>query len=208
MTWRNRFNKIGKAVNYYSPEEEVLKCDLNGYGKWKLQRDWSWYNQERIKGENPVPGSRDEGGWAYNAKYKKPEYDADGHGSATMKMANPTLEDIKNIRDDLRCYPVFKPFEDTSLMTADFVPSISRGMVSQLLADAIPAESFPAGFNEVPKWKMRDYDGENINMALKFKANDGIYFWWWEGDWGHSFFLDAPYMVVHGLFEDMKGRMK
>ena len=208
LTWRNRFNKIGKAVNYYSSEEEVLKCDLNGYGKWKLQRDWSWYNQERIKGENPVPGSRDEGGWAYNAKYKKPEYDADGHGSATMKMANPTLEDIKNIRDDLRCYPVFKPFEDTSLMTADFVPSISRGMVSQLLADAIPAESFPAGFNEVPKWIDERISCQNVNMSQSFKANDGIYFWWWEGDWGHSFFLDAPYMVVHGLFEDMKGRMK
>lgn len=209
LTWRNRFNNIDKTVNYYSPEEEVLKCDPDGDGKRKLQRDWSWYNQERIKGGNPVPGSRSEGGWVYNPKYQKEEHGGDPtHGGTTTVSRDPFVSEILNITEDLRCHPVFKPFEDISLMTDSLVPNISRGMVSQLLADAIPAESFPAGFNEVPKWKVLNVGAENINMAEKFKTNGEIYFWWWEDDWGHSFFLDAPYMVVHGLFEDMKGRMK
>lgn len=209
LTWKNRFNNIDKTVNYYSPEEEVLKCDPDGDGKRKLQRDWSWYNQERIKGGNPVPGSRNEGGWVYNPKYQKEEHGGDPtHGGTTTVSRDPFVSEILKITEDLRCHPVFKPFEDISLMTDSLVPNISRGMVSQLLADAIPAESFPAGFNEVPKWKVLNVGAENINMAEKFKTNGEIYFWWWEDDWGHSFFLDAPYMVVHGLFEDMKGRMK
>lgn len=204
LTWRNRFNKIDKAVNYYSSEEEVLKCDPSGDGKWKLQRDWSWYNQERIKGDNPVPGSRDEGGWAYNAKYRKRSVDSEG----VETYDDPTVADVLAIKDDLRCSPVFRPFEDSSLMTIGLVHYIPREMISQLLADAIPAESFPAGFNEVQKWNEGDYDCDNFDMGKMFKDNASIYFWSSDRRWGHSFFLGAPYMVVHGLFENMKGKMK
>lgn len=208
LTWRNRFNRVNKAVNYYSSEEEVLQCDPSGGGKFVLQRDWAWYNQERIKGDNPVPGSRDEGGWAYNSKYQEPETGGDPRNGITTSYHDPSVSDILAIKEDLRCHPVFKPFEDASLLTANFVSSITREMISQLLADAIPAESFPAGFNEVPKWNVNNAGAENINMAKELKSATEIYFWSHDKRWGHSYLLDAPYMVVHGLFEDMKGKMK
>ena len=208
LTWRNRFNRVNKSVNYYSSEEEVLQCDPSGGGKFVLQRDWAWYNQERIKGDNPVPGSRDEGGWAYNSKYREPETGGDPRNGITTSYHDPSVSDILAIKEDLRCHPVFKPFEDASLLTANFVSSITREMISQLLADAIPAESFPAGFNEVPKWNVNNAGAENINMAKELKSATEIYFWSHDKRWGHSYLLDAPYMVVHGLFEDMKGKMK
>lgn len=53
---------------------------------------------------------------------------------------------------------------------------------------------------------------QNKNMALEFKdsANKNILGNESKQTWGHSFFLSAPYMVVHGLFEDIveKARLK
>ena len=73
--------------------------------------------------------------------------------------------------------PIFGPFQDGSLWTTNKVSSISRDMISQLLADAIPAETLPAGYEGVPKWNDDESISVNKNMASEFKDNLQIYFW-------------------------------
>ena len=50
---------------------------------------------------------------------------------------------------------------------------------------------------------------QNKNMALEFKdsVNKNVMGNESKQAWGHSFFLSAPYMVVHGLFEDLKSNL-
>ena len=81
LTWKGRFSRVVNTVNYYSSEEEVLRC---GNGEWRqpLQRAYSWYNQERIKGVKPVEAGlgRNEGGWGFNTDYYvEDEYEDDNN---------------------------------------------------------------------------------------------------------------------------------
>lgn len=45
--------------------------------------------------------------------------------------------------------------------------AVSRQLQSQLLADAIPAGSLPAGFTSVPSWGVDNPFGQNIDMAAE-----------------------------------------
>ena len=99
---------------------------------------------------------------------------------------------------------VFGKFQNMSICTNAFISegSISRAHESQLLADAIPAESLPAGFVEVSAWSMGNAENVNMPSSLKDSAKVGIF----DGDdgrWGHSFFLSAPFMAVHGLYQNI-----
>ena len=215
LTWKGRFSNVVNVVNYYSSEEDVLNC---GYGEWHqpLQRSYAWYNQERIKGVKPFEAGfgRNEGGWGFNEAYCKWErYYDDNFGEWVDRMivrppdeANPLLTDPTV---DFKSTPFFGWFDDRSICTNVFLAesAVSRDLQSQLLADAIPAESLPAGLAEVPKWNSNtDFTPveveKNINMAVLCKDVDRI------GilnvrkrNWTHSFFLAVPYMIVHGLFE-------
>ena len=186
LTWKNRFSDVTKTVNYYSSEEEVLCC---GQGEHidPLGREYAWYNQERLKG-NMIPGSgRNEGGWGFNPKYLVPHQTVAGEpGVIVTEWLPPTAYAVSQITDDARTSPVFLPFDDETLHTTNLIESISRAMHSQLLADAIPAESLPVGSSVVPRWSVsldiHEDDGgarvvQNKNMALEFKdsANKNIY---------------------------------
>lgn len=94
-------------------------------------------------------------------------------------------------------------FEDRTICTNTFLAesAISPQLRAQLLADAIPAESLPAGLAPVPKWN--GLVSFNFNMASLYKDHLTIYDDEDDGSWGHSFFLSAPYMVVHKLFENI-----
>jgi len=58
----------------------------------------------------------------------------------------------------------------------------------------------------VPKWDEITV-AENQDMATSFKDKMTTNILGSaSSQWGHSFFLSAPYMVVHGLFEDVKAK--
>lgn len=79
--------------------------------------------------------------------------------------------------------------------------TISYPLRAQLLADAIPAESFPAGYMSAPVFLN---SGNAYNMATEFKDTDKINVMDAnKRQWCHSYFLQAPYMVVHKLFENI-----
>jgi hypothetical protein len=75
---------------------------------------------------------------------------------------------------------------------------------AQLLADAIPAESFAVGANPVPLWNTNGC--VNVNMASRFK-DDHQFYKSPNQNWIHSFFLMAPYMCIHGLYDDVVSRI-
>ncbi len=107
----------------------------------------------------------------------------------------------------LKEVPFFGPLADASICSSNRVPEISAALRAQLLADAIPAESLVAGFTSVPGW---DGSGgtRNFDMASnKFKDTD-MKFVLSDTDWVHSFFIRAPYSVVHGLYEDLVRQIK
>ena len=84
--------------------------------------------------------------------------------------------------------------------------TIGYPLRAQLLADAIPAESFPVGYMSAPVFS--DYEND-YNMTMKFKDSTNISLM--DSDnrsWCHSYFLQAPYMVVHELFENINQKIQ
>lgn len=183
--------------------------------EWRqpLQRAYSWYNQERIKGVKPVEAGlgRNEGGWGFNtAYYVEDEYEDDNNQTVRYMRKRRADEMSSLLADydiDLKSTPFFGWFEDRSICTNAFLAEsvVSRQLQSQLLADAIPAESLPTGANAVPEWSL-DESTRDIDMSEEFKdvSRKNVVFPGEDnGMWRHSFFLGAPYMVVHGLFENI-----
>ena len=214
LTWRNRFPSVVNAVNYYSTEDEVLMCETNGVSHHPVQREWAWYNQERIKGVKPfeqfvgIDLGRSEGGWSFNPHYyiSYQELDPDSGMYVTLSRP-PTVAEANAITNDFRVEPFFGKFSDTPLFTTNYLApgSIDYSLRARLLADAIPAESFPAGSVGVPKWPdiQMSYD-----MSAHFKDLDNQDSIGLNGQkWVHSYFLKAPYMIVHGLFENINSKI-
>ena len=216
LTWKGRFSGVNNVVNYHSSEEEVLRCG-NGESHFPLQREWAWYNQERIKGVKPFEMGlgHNEGGWEFNTThfiedtYHDDELDEDVSYFRKRSAAEANAL-LSGGTADFKSTPFFGWFEDRTICTNAFLAEgvISPQLRSQLLADAIPAESLPAGLAPVPKWTNVSF-ANNRDMATSFKdpvATNAL------GSaslqWGHSFFLSSPYMLVHGLFEDVIEKTK
>ena len=184
----------------------------------RLQRACSWYNQERIKGVKPFEAGlgRNEGGWGFNATYYKWErYYDDNFGEWVVRMVvRPPAEANSLLTDptvDFKSTPFFGWFDDRTICTNAFLveSAVSRDLQSQLLADAIPAESLPAGCAEVPKWNREDSAARNMDMSKDLIDSDRLSLVDEDlREWGHSYFLSAPYMIVHPLFENINLQLK
>ena len=210
LTWKGRFADVARTVNYYSSEEEVLKCG-HGEDQFTYKRSYAWYNQERYKGvkdllQSAMGFGRNEGGWGFNDAYKKTEieYDATTHGIITrLRPRTPEEVEAEGYSDGrLKAVPFFGPFAEGAICSSNEVPEISAGLRAQLLADAIPAESLAAGYTAVPAWK-----GLNWNMSKQFK-NDAMTGKPSNHEWVHSFFIQAPYSIVYKLFKDIVRQVK
>ena len=217
LTWKGRFANVSDTVNYYSPEDEVLKC---GYGEYHLPylREYAWYNQEHYKGtksslQNAVDYGRNEGGWAFNPAYDVEESEIiqnpPGSPQPTQTITwnrHATVDEMTNVTDmALIATPFFGPFADNSICSTNGPVVVSPVLRAQLLADAIPAESLPAGLAEVPNWNQPSL--RNYNMDTRFKDHVNLI----DANlrlWKHSYFLQVPYMIVHELFEDIVNTVK
>lgn len=217
LTWRGRFASVGNTVNYYSSEEEVLRCG-DGENRFTYQRAYAWYNQEHYKGvksllQNALAFGRNEGGWSFNPDhYIEHVYiDPVPAGSPTSptirtSVERATAEEASRITlDELRRIPFFGPFENTDICTTNPITEISSAYHAQLLADAIPAESLVAGFVPIPK--STSSINQNIDMSVDMKNKKMI------GSvsdlaWVHSFFVKSPYPVVFKLYKDIVKKVK
>lgn len=213
LTWKGRFAAVRNTVNYYSSEEEVLKCG-DGEDHNTYQRPYAWYNQERYKGDKSklqdmVGFGRNEGGWGFNTarKVQRSDYDETTHGFI-VKLVPPTVEQVLAAdwsEDSLKETPFFSPFEDPTICTSNLVSEISEEYRAQLLADAIPAESLVAGSSPVPAWNDSSGWERNLDMATDTYKDPNMQSVLGRGsrEWVHSFFISVPYSVVHALYEEI-----
>ncbi len=165
-----------------------------------------------------MPRVRCEGGWAFNPAYDVSETTVVSAppGSSTPPQTVTTTRhaypgevgEAACPDDQLREEPFFGPFADTSICSSNRVPEISAALRAQLLADAIPAESLVAGFTAIPVWVDSAEGNRNNNMATGNFKDLSMAQVLSSPDWVHSFFIQAPYSVVHKLYKDMVKRIK
>ena len=116
-----------------------------------------------------------------------------------------TVAEMADVSDNaLIATPFFGPFADNAICSTNGPVVLSPVLRAQLLADAIPAESLPAGLSEVTDWNSSPK--RNCNMS-ELKDNINLI----DANlrlWKHSYFLQVPYMIVHELFEDIVNKVK
>ena len=212
LTWKGRFANVTDTVNYYSSEEEVL-ANGNGVVPILPRRDHAWSDQELWKGNKPITdvplGSmgRDEGGWAFNRDHYVYEQPPGPPAPATLRRRRP--DETTNLTDAvLRDCPFFGHFQDRNIYTSTngVMVATNAAYRAQLLADAIPAESFAAGANPVTAWGDEGRDNVNVNMAVRFKDRER-FFKSPIQNWVHSLFVRVPYMCTHEFYENVISRI-
>ncbi len=205
LTWKGRFSNVTNIVNFYSTEEEVL---ANGEEEafMPYTRDFAWYNQEIKKGSWLFMMHEDEGGWGFNTEYDtiyKIFYNID-YLNYNGKMPPERTDDITD--DMLRTQPFFLPFVNKQIFSDDNGKTVSTNYAyrAELLAYAIPAESYAVGANPLNKFSMPDGVDDlkslfqNYDMATYFRS--GRSEMGSNSAWVHSTFTQRPFKRVHELY--------
>ena len=214
LTWRGRFASVTNAVNYYSEDEEVL---ANGDGtEVSVGRTLAWYYQETHKGIKqsiPLFGEmgRNEAGWSFNTDHDHVslQYLGDTLVEYRSRLTNEEACALSN--SVLRVNPFFGHFADISVYSpAEGIdPNINAALRAQLLADAIPAESFASGRNPVPAWDSVFNSNRNVNLVSKKSSSTSTPWTILHDDrWLQNFFLIVPYMFVNALYRDFVHEIK
>lgn len=212
---------VDKTVNFYSSKDEVV---VNGDGDWHtiLKRNFVWYNQENRKGVWTLMLHDNQGGWAFNRFYDTVTHpDPGNHALEFVEHLSPAAAD--GLSDDvLRLRPFFLDFANPGMYTSPNGEIVASNYLyrAEMLAYAIPAESYAVGANPLPGRDDVPYiDRDNpklgsYNMAVLFdigiddlpingtKAKDRY------RDWQHSTFAQRSYKRVHQLFKKITQLMK
>ena len=198
LSWQGRFAGIAKAVNCYSPTEDVLEnAAEHGYGS-------SWAKQELFKGTavwhglNTVLFFNDsvscEGGWGINTYYAaNPTWYTPGVGFYSS-VSNLTRETAIE-------HPLFTPFraEADAMHSTNLFTIADAGYRAQLrakfLGDAIPATSFAAGANRIEAWgNDRNLDYSDCTASPWPQKSGDANLWY------HSDLKNIAYRFVYSLF--------
>jgi len=153
LTWKGLFKDVDNTINFYSSQDEVV---ANGNGKWKwpLTRRFAWYNQERARGSYLVSFSP-QAGWEFSDYYVKEVFEGVQNGEPQYSYRKYTPDETFSIANtNLMARPFFKDFSDGQIYgEGGSAFLLSNDMVRwYALSHGIPAESFAAGANPVPKW--------------------------------------------------------
>ena len=213
LTWKGRFASVTNIVNFYSTQEEVV---CNGDGEPKdISRNYSWYNQEYRKGNWTWMTHCNEGGWAFNHSYGTNT--SSYIGGVLTEWWNPLPPDAANALTDpeLRQVPFFLDFANPEMHSSSNGAIVASNYLyrAEMLAYAIPSESFAVGANPLPTMNdipLRDRDKPlfgNYNMAVLFDVGkDDLP----ENenepekrhqDWQHSTFVQRSYKRTGQLFK-------
>jgi hypothetical protein len=225
LTWKNRFKDVDRVVNFYSSQEEVL---ADGDGTWKIpRRKYSWYNQERHRGDYMISFSP-EAGWNFGNYYLVKDDPPSGWESKPLPdtYSKYTPEKANAISaDSLIHRPFFKRFSEPAICTdggSDYINS-TPGCLNRLLAYGIPAESFAAGAHPVGKWRgQKDKAAaEGIKNNVESVSEDEFSAFSFNIDmsdvcrrdgfnrtkkppakdmWGHSYFVGKSLYHTHRLY--------
>ena len=209
LTWKGRFCNVTNTVNFYSTQEEVV-CNGDGAPK-DIGREYSWYNQEYRKGDWTLMLHPNEGGWAFNSYYD------------TGLLSHMAPADAAELTDaQLRQTPFFLDFDNPGMHTSSNGVIVSSNYLyrAEMLAYAIPSESYAVGANPLPERFSMPTNGlqnilyEDYDMAVLFtsgqsdlpqngdKVKDKY------RDWQHSTFVQRSYKRVHQLFKVINQHIK
>ena len=220
LTWKGRFCNVTNIVNFYSTQEEVV---CNGDGKPKdIAREYSWYNQEYRKGDWTLMSHLNEGGWAFNRYYDTVTH-PDPNNELLEVVDHKSPSEANALSDDvLRLRPFFLDFANPGMYTSPNGEIVASNYLyrAEMLAYAIPAESFAVGANPLPGLNAytnqvtnEKVPSRNYNMALYMVGQEDLpengtkskdkY-----KDWQHSTFVQRSYKRTHQLFKRIMQAMK
>ena len=154
LTWKGVFKDVDNTVNFYSSKDEVV-ANGNGSWKWPLTRKFAWYNQERARGSYLVSFSP-QAGWEFSDYYLKEVFVGVLNGVPQYDYRKYEPEETFSIADtNLMVHPFFKDFSDEHIYGESGSAFLQTNDMVRwyALSHGIPAESFAAGANPVPKWE-------------------------------------------------------
>ena len=205
LTWKGRFSNVTNIVNFYSTQEDVV-CNGDGT-QMPYGRPYSWYNQEYRKGSWGMMLHEHEGGWAFNRYYDTITHPDPDNELIEIVEHKPPVE--ANVLSDLALqqHPFFLDFANQEMHTSSNGLIVASNYLyrAEMLAYAIPSESYAVGANPLPTLSAEDL---NVNMA---DFSDG------QGDlpengqriqdkhrnWQHSTFVQRSYKRTHQLFDQL-----
>ena len=221
LTWRGRFANVTNIVNFYSTQEEVVN---NGDGDWHTltRRHYVWYYQETRKGMWPFMLHEYEGGWEFNGYYNiTTNYWIGGvQQTETYHMPPADADQLSDVQ--LQQIPFFLDFVNPEMHSSSNGLIVATNYLyrAEMLAYAIPVESFAVGANPLPGREDVPYIDRDkpklgsYNMAALFDAGiedltqNGIDPEDRHQDWQHSTFVQRAYKRVHQLFKKITQLMK
>ena len=191
LTWKGLFMDVDDTVNFYSSRDEVV---ANGDGGWK------W----------PLSG------WKFSEYYHKTDVVGHLQGEEVYGPRRYTPAETFEISDEsLKAHPFFRGFRNTELY-GDGGSAFLRANTYVLwyaLSHGIPAESFAAGANPVPKWddfsdQQEEGDAEsqsgriprNVDMSKDCKPKGRTES---QVNWIHSYFILNSYFDTCVLYEKL-----
>ncbi len=213
LTWKGRFGNVTNIVNFYSTQEEVVN---NGDGDLHsiYQRNYVWYNQETRKGSWPLMLHEYEGGWEFNGYYDTTTNYWLGGLLQTETCHMPPAAADQLSDGQLQQIPFFLDFVNAEMHSSSNGAIAANNYLyrAEMLAYAIPSESFAVGANPIPRLDditdLSEINEGNYNMATLFtNGRDDL-----PGnhptdtkkkhrDWQHSTFVQRSYKRVHQLFK-------
>ena len=211
LTWKGLFRDVDNTINFYSSKDEVV-ANGNGNWKWPLTRKFAWYNQERARGSYLVSFSP-QAGWEFSDHYVKEVYEGILNGEQVYSYRKYTPEETASIADtNLMVYPFFKDFSDGQIYGEGGSAFLQANEMVRwyALSHGIPAESFAAGANPVPKWgrplqgeASGQTDSDDVMIRNADMARDCVPAGRKELPWIHSYFIQNSLFDTQVLYEVM-----
>lgn len=208
LTWVDRFGNIPNAVNIYSSGEEVLNNnDLTPGQIPPIGPERVWIIQEMAKGTMHLAALLTfdiQGGWGFNSEWLIAETQTTGgpHGGTTTTYRRRTLAEAAALTDDqLRAEPFFRPFRNANFTSPTGGSAAASSLIprADALGGAIPALSFPAGRNPVPRFnatRNRDLMALQDGWPQERLNNSNA-----QNRWFHSDIKNIAYVFNRGAWD-------
>lgn len=216
LTWKGRFKDVDNTINFYSSKDEVVANGSDAVDEL-LSRDFAWYNQEQAKGSLLV-SFNPQAGWKFSDCYFEEEFLGYENGEPKYRHRRYTSGEAALIAStNLMVAPFFKDFRDGQIYGDGGSAFLQANDMVRwyALSHGIPAESYAAGANPVPKWGQK----RNIDMAIDCNtkaqsASEGGSVPLFEDidstivDWSHSYFIGNSLFDTKKLYGKIVERIK
>lgn len=199
LTWKGRFSNVTNVVNFYSTQEEVVNNGDGGEHSL-TDRNYVWYNQETRKGNWTMMLHVNEGGWVFN----------DYYGTLLSHLPPDEANALSN--ETLQQKPFFQDFANEEIYSSTNGVLVATNYLyrAEMLAYAIPSESYAVGANPLPmlimsdlNFNMADYTEGQKDLPENGREPEEQY-----RDWQHSTFVQRSYKRVNQLFKQINELLK